>query len=847
MTRGSASPSLFDSVNHGSILTIRSLCEELIRADTEEKVESVLKDTGYWDDTSAWAVFGANEANASVIGGQQEAAEAALVEKIVNSIDARMLDACHSRKLDPQDADNVPANGMEAVFQWFDHGMKTEQVSRAGNIAAWSSSIRKKHAEYITVAATGYLNKNGFASITVADSGEGQEPDSFASTFCSLNTGNKRSIPFVQGKHTMGGTGALRFCGAGRVHAHNLQLIVSRRNPDYASAGYDTEWGFTIIRRFPAKDTEKTPTFKYLAPDGQVLRFHAAELAIFPQAPEERGRAEPYARTARWGTLTKLYEYIRTTYITQSAQTGQPSLSLLRKLELRMPQALLPVKLYECRAFPRVADKIPTVVLTGIMGRLANLRNPSSILEWGGYPKTLQFRVDEQAFDVTVWAFKKPAGDWRRSDGVLFMLSGQTHATLPDAFFSRRAVDLDALRKSLLVVVDCSQISSSHEAALMMTSRDRLAKSVFADKVKKRLAEALNKHPALKKLRNERARYAGITDEQAQRTVQEFLKSCLLENPDLGRFLIDGTDIPNPHKPFTPDELEPQLRKFPTFFRLRKARDGHLKRDAPLERSYYRFVFETDARDDYFDRHDAPGVRFLDIVTGDDSWDNADHLMEGWHLSSGTAEMRLRLPDDAGEGEVVHYKFTVADDNPETSEFVSTIELTVQPPEKPGDPGPSKPRRQPPKGNAPEIKPVYESQWSEQVPEPFDSNTALRKVDTGEGSYEFRYNADNKWLRKEILRSKASNDTAEALTHQFGAIMAALALAVMGTRHQQLTLTNAEPEDASDPDGNSTRMENVNDMVDWCTKAAAPVVASIRAFTNSSLSANGSTTFDFTE
>ena len=829
-------PSLFDSAHHELHTSEQSLCEQLIQADTEAEVETALRKGGYWDDIELWSVFGANASNASVIGGQQEAAEAALVEKIVNSIDARMLDACRSKKLDPQDAEHVPPTGMDAVLRWFDHGMNSGQASRAGNIAAWSPAKRDEQAEQITVAATGSVD--GFASITIADSGEGQEPDHFAATFCSLNTGNKRSMPFVQGKHTMGGTGALRFCGAGRVHAHNLQLIVSRRNPAYASTGDSAPWGFTVVRRFPAQGTEKTPTYRYLAPGGQVLRFDAAELGIFPQVPNRRGRADPYARAARWGTLTKLYEYMSTTYITRSSSSGR-DLPLARKLELRMPSALLPVKLYECRGFRSVADRVPTMVLTGVMGRLANLANPSETLEWGGSPKTLQFRVDEQPFDVTVWAFKKPAGPWRRSDGVLFALSGQTHATLRDDFFSRSSVDLDALRKSLLIVVDCSAISSAHEAVLVMTSRDRLAGSVFAEQVKDRLAEALRTHRALRELRNERARFAGSADEQVRRTVQEFLEACLRENPDLSKLLIDGTDISNPHKPFASGDHEPQLRQFPTFFRLRRARDGHLRRDAHLDRDYYRFTFETDARDDYFDRHDAAGARFLDIDAGDGSWTNAENLVEGWHLSDGIAEMRLRLPDDAQEGDVIDYKFTVEDDNPHTSEFVSTIQLAVRAPKQSGDSDtgkPSKPR--PPKVDAPEIKPVREEQWNDQVPEPFDASTALRKIDIGNGRYEFRYNADNKWLRKEILRAKAADDRAETLTHHFGAIMAALALAVMVRKLSPSTdEALASATDTTDPAGNGTHAVSTNDLVDWCTSAAAPVVASIHSFTASPLAA----------
>ena len=828
---------LFDTSFSDPQVSGRALCEALIRADSEAEVEAVLRDAGYWDDIDAWSVFGANPANASVIGGQQEAPEAALVEKIVNSIDARLLDACRQRGLDPRSVDGLPPSGLEAVSSWFDHGMNTSQVSRAGNVVAWAPGKREEQADRITVAATGPTD--GYASVSIADDGEGQEPDDFAETFCSLNTGNKRSIPFVQGKHTMGGTGALRFCGAGRVHAHNLQLVVSRRNPAYASAGDQTPWGFTVVRRFPEQDNEKTPTFRFLAPNGSVLRFEADELAIFPLEPAERGRAEPYARAARWGTLTKLYEYIRATYITHSSDhSPKARLSLLRKLELRMPNAMLPVKLYECRGFRRVADQHPTVVLTGIMGRLHNRRNPSESLEWDGTPKSLEFRVDGQLIKVAVWAFKKPAGSWRGSHGVLFTLNGQTHATLPDSFFDRTDVGMNPLRKSLLVVVDCSAISSTHESALMMTSRDRLADSFFAKQIKDRLAKDLKEHPALKTLRNERSRYPGATDEQARRTVQELLDRLIRENPDLGRLLIDGTEISNPHRPFAHTDERPELRQFPTFFRLRGARNGHRRRDAHLGLDYLRFVFETDAKDDYFDRVDAPGVRCLDIESDKGSWENADHLVDGWHLSEGVAEMRLRLPDTAAAGDVLQFKFTVFDANHETSDFVSTIELAVQPPKEPSEPPdtPRQPRQRPPKGDAPEIKEVREEDWGQQVPEPFDGDTALRRIDNGNGVYELRYNADNKWLRKEISRSKASEDQAADLRHQFGVVMAALGLAVMGA-HQRSANGRSEHDD---PTENGKPEMSINELIEWCTSAAAPVVASIHSLTTASSSADDS-------
>jgi len=122
------------------------------------------------------------------------------------------------------------------------------------------------------------------------------------------------------------------------------------------------------------------------------------------------------------------------------------------------------------------------------------------------------------------------------------------------------------------------------------------------------------------------------------------------------------------------------------------------------------------------------------------------------------------------------------------------------------------------------------------VPEPFDGDTALRRIDSGNGIYELRYNADNKWLRKEISRSKASEDQAADLRHQFGVVMAALGLAVMGA-HQRSA--NGQPEH-DDPAENGKSDMSINELIEWCTSAAAPVVASIHSLTTASLSTDDS-------
>jgi hypothetical protein len=113
---------------------------------------------------------------------------------------------------------------------------------------------------------------------SIIDKGEGQIPEKFQDTFLSLGKSNKLRIPFVQGKFNQGGTGVLQFCGS-----HNLQLIISKRHPDIArTEEYVTKnkWGFTIIRRDNPSEGVRSSTYRYLAPEGEVLSFESDFLPL---------------------------------------------------------------------------------------------------------------------------------------------------------------------------------------------------------------------------------------------------------------------------------------------------------------------------------------------------------------------------------------------------------------------------------------------------------------------------------------------------------------------------------------------------------------------------------------
>ncbi len=230
---------------------IKALSLSLLSADDEDSVITILREHGYWDDPKVWRLYGDRDGNYATIGNQQSRPEAALVEKIVNSVDARLLNECLVRGIDPE-SPAAPASVRDAVAAFIEG--KTNKVESGGRLQEWTRKLIQEQDQLITLAVTG-AKPPGSPCITLVDRGEGQTPSRLHETFLSIDRANKLRIPFVQGKFNMGGTGALKFCGK-----HSLQLIISKRNPEIirqwkTSERWGTkdpraeEWGLTVVRR----------------------------------------------------------------------------------------------------------------------------------------------------------------------------------------------------------------------------------------------------------------------------------------------------------------------------------------------------------------------------------------------------------------------------------------------------------------------------------------------------------------------------------------------------------------------------------------------------------------------
>jgi hypothetical protein len=817
------------SAKDSSNESVKQLFLNLMHADTEEDVVRILKQSGYWNDKKVWRYYGDNENNFSTIGNQQSRPDAAIVEKLINSVDHRLLNECFVRGIDPEGS-LAPQSIIEAVANFFEagHGVNS---SIAGRIRNWSTSKRTEVARGITFVATGATAQTGNPSFTISDSGEGQTPEKMPETLVSLARSNKLRIPFVQGKFNMGGTGVLKFCGT-----HNLQLIVSRRNPEILSGKLehtsDLQWSFTIVRREDPEGNRRSSVYTYLAPlrsnqrprEGGVLRFDAGSLPIFPN-----GR-EPYGKDSKHGTLIKLYEYRATGLKTNILRKD----GMLSRIDLLLPDVALPIRFHECRpGYKGHAGSFETT-LTGLCVRLDD--DKAENLEIG-FPTSCPMSVSGQQMTATIYAFKKGKADtYRKTEGIIFAVNGQTHGYLTLDFFRRKAVGLSYLADSILVIVDCTNLSGRAREDLFMNSRDRLSYAPLRYEIEDALEDLLKHHDGLKALRERRRSEEIESSLKDSKPLADILESIFKHSPTLSELFLLGKRLPNPFKALKAkaEEKPFQGRRFPTYFKFRgKDYGAELERDCHINMRC-RVTFETDAVNDYFSRKVERGSFSLFILT-----DKTRVLVEDYtlNLQDGVASLNLRLPAEAQIGSTLRLSAEVKDPSRLESfenSFVVHVKEAVEPTSskkgnrtKPPSEKPGEDRDFPAGIQLPNRIRVTESDWNKHDP-PFDQYTALRikhagalngdKEDSNDGKdvYDFFINLDNIHLKRYLKYELKSGQHEDVVQTRFEIGLMLVGLALIHRAAQQKNAPHAE--------GDEQEQEafSVEDQANQVTGALAP-------------------------
>jgi hypothetical protein len=800
----------------------RALCLELMRADSQEKVVALLQNVGYWDNDDAWRFLGDQEGNWSSIGNQQSEAVAALIEKVVNSIDSRLVNACLEVGVDPE-SNKAPKSIRDAVALFFD-GDRDPDSEIAGRIVHWDGARLTAEGRLITVAATGFMPGDGLPSITIADRGEGQTPDAFPETFLSLSRTNKFRIHFVQGKFNMGGTGALQYCNG----PNKMQLIVSRRNPAILPSGAtprDHEWGFTVVRREPPKAGGRSSVFTYLAPvdlteprRGRVLSFAAELLPIFPEADAKVRDA--YFRASEYGSLVKLYEYewqgVRSNVVLSGG-------GLLRRIDTGLPEVALPVRVFECRpAYKGHAGSFATNVL-GLATRL-ELDKVENLEP--DFPITSVLDLDGRKVRIRTYAFKKGKASGYRTakQGVIFAVNGQAHASLPTYFFRKKEVGMSYLADSLLVMADCTDILGEMREELFMNSRDRLRDNALSQKLEGEIAQLLKDDPTLRALRNSR-REAELAEKLSDsQPLADVLEGILKHSPMLAKLFLTGQKIASPFPPSSGSgdgaSSDFEGKTYPTFLRFKGLKTGEvLKRDVHIE-SRIRIAFETDAVDDYFDRELDKGTAELLRVRHDGSSEPATN----WILrgpKKGALNLSLSVSKDAIVGEDIELKLVVTDPS-RVEPFENSMLLKVRPGSAPAGSGGNGTRHAANtdtgiKGTAstlalPEITPVHEPEWDKHGFNEFSALAARHAGETESGAdiYDFFINVDNRFLR---LAEKESGEDPKLLEARFTYAMVLLGLSIL-----------RPPTKLTEENGDSSGSGDVEDIIANFSTAVAPVL-----------------------
>jgi hypothetical protein len=305
------------------------LFNNLLRCECEEDVQDLLKVWGldkYSD--SNWHPYGGLENNFGAIGTQQADPLGALVEKVINSVDAILMRECLSRNLDPRSS-AAPRSMTEASELFLD--------IKDGNLARLDATKRTKLAEdNINIIITGFKPSEGHPCIIVTDTGEGQEPQNFPSTFLSLLRSNKCEIPFVQGKFNMGATGSLLFCSP----HWNFQLLASRRNNRILGIKCK-KWGFSLIRKRPPLHGERSSRYEYLAPNGKIPELDIDDINIYPNKDNT-----PYSIPIKYGSIIKLYQY----QLPKGMQT-MATADFYRALSNKLWNIAVPIRIRETRDY----------------------------------------------------------------------------------------------------------------------------------------------------------------------------------------------------------------------------------------------------------------------------------------------------------------------------------------------------------------------------------------------------------------------------------------------------------------------------------------------------------------
>lgn len=649
----------------------KDVCFQLLAAESEREVQKILDSNSEFKKPSNWKPLDNRETNFNVTSNQASDGGKALTELMTNMVDAVLMKHAYIKKIDPK-SPKAPRTMYEAV----DKLVKPLQGGKLVNLDPNDPWLREFASKNLVVGITGAKNKKeGLPCYTFVDNGEGQKPQDFKHTFLSLSEGNKRSIPFVQGKYNMGSSGVLGYCGR-----QWYKLIVSRR--------YDgkSPWGWTLMRRRPG---EGMPIAEYFVqPDGSIPSFDAD--VFYPYLRGDRKRYDGVHLAT--GTVIKLYDY----------QVGSKFLSFRGSREAlneNLVETILPFRLLDFRQKPdpkrsgERAEGIDPRPFYGMEFLLLRSHKEGDSAE--GEEDTEDHEVAADArisvgnvddpelgtISISAIALKRQLPDWlkKSNNRVFHALNGQvqfkqTRGYLTDCGFP-------ALKDRVVVIIDASNLSFGAHNDVWKGDREHIRNTIIGERYREVVTATIKESVALKELQMRVAREEMERVSKSERN--DLFQKLVDRDPTLAN-LLSGQDptirLPSSGGKDGHDQGKGEFdgKYSPTFLKLEEKLRGKAI-ELPINRTRP-IAGRTDVENGYLNRPDNPGRLIVPASI-------AKRFALRTHLDSG----RLTVYIDPIETSVKvgdHFKFRIglqdpAMPTPVEDELLIQITEEEVPPAKP--------------------------------------------------------------------------------------------------------------------------------------------------------------------
>lgn len=831
----------------------RIFFDQLLQCDSTAELETILEENRWSREKNNWRLLGDTDNNAAVVDAQQANPVNALAEKITNSLDAVLIAKCAESGV-PIRGDHAPKSFKAAIDKlYFPDWIKGGSSTSESAAKPWELPNLKE--DVVTLTATGAIRSGRKEStakracISIADTGEGQEPSRVPETFMTIignehegsRTAYKKDIPFAQGTFNMGGSGVFQFC--------KYQLLITRKHPSLRGGNEDSDkWGFTIVRVVDDDKFKTGAVVEYLAPieseggRGNILSFDSATMGLMPGV-NPKGKLMPYERQISHGTLVKLYEYdtpgTTTNIIIDDAD-------LKRQLEVTLPVLGLPVQAADTRYQDGKRQSTPMKGLLRVIDDQCqkSVESAESGNErYEGPPVSGQLTIDGVQIPWITYVRTRAENDTDSNSGfrsltrkgreqVILHKNGQNQGTWDKSLHGDADLAFLARENTIITFVDVSSLKSSTIRKLFRASRDGLKTGDVATTLRKRLVDALANDPTLREYQNlQRARRA--TQLNSNPKELKAATERILRNSDyLKKLLGAGASITMSSLDAGiagkgDEKASAKLEFTPSYFRYKNG-DTHRERVAEFGRDV-RLQLEIDCFPDYFVRADSPGAVMGEVIETGESLD-----LNVGNPRDGALNVSIYLPDSVEVGEVVNVRLWIEDELLIQNLEVSAELTMVEPREtKPGNGGNRKGPNE--KGESLQGSKLLSSRGLPLIILRYDPNhpegrdgenyfkwdedwnatsTAKLRLDTE--PMEFHVNIDNEWVNRFKRESKDSYEIAER-NYQLGLYILALGAMIR-------TESSAEVKDLTPSQRDEKIIEKVHDVSDLSTPTLLEVM-----------------------